>query len=235
MGDRKAFLAGMALSLGLVLSTALVLLTFPTLDANAFTPGRGGGGTAVAVADGCATGDACVLASVASSGAVSGTTFAGTSFTSSAGSGQTAFSAATDGARVKIGPAAYFYGHSASKIAVAGTGFTITDGAFEMTGVGVYADFFGSVQMKNSQGNNPLKIDDANGLLIKPYALTDTCGTGNTVEGTIMVVAANGSNDTKICLCSASAATTPTYKWINLQDPTEMGGSTTVCPDVARF
>lgn len=225
----RTTVALVAAVLGLVFFSACL----PTREASAQARPPGGGTCSGGGADGCGTGDECTVASVTSTGAVSASTFSGTSFTASAGSGQSALTVSTLGANISFpgvgkflgdGNTLYFDGH-----------FGLSQGNFVMTGVGAFADLYSSVALRNSAGTMPLTVNDAHGFRITPGALTVTCGATDTGEGTMVIVPATGSNDTKICLCSASADSTPTYKWINIQDPTVTSGSTTTCPDIARF
>lgn len=63
-------------------------------------------------AGGCVATVSCSVASLASSGTVSGTTFTGTSFTASAGSGSNGLAVSTSGARVDFGAGASDYASS---------------------------------------------------------------------------------------------------------------------------
>lgn len=215
--------AGLAFVLGLGAS-----LEMPVAHART---GGGGGGA-------CSPGVAVTAPSVTVTGNTDSATYSGGAFTSSAIAGTTSWAQLPD-ARMAfdtaVGTNNYFTSASAAAgLGYFGTNFRIENGNLITTGVGAYANWYGTFSHRNSLTGYPIKVDDVEGLMLTPQAGASlkTCGatqSATVVEpGTITPIARAGAVGQKLCLCELRGD--GAYYWRNLIKPTDTAGTTTACP-----
>lgn len=204
---------------GLILVSAVATTALRTMfePAVAYAQAMASGGS-----DAC-TGQDCVVDSLTATGNIAGATaaFSGT-VTSTAGAGTNAYVLATN---ARIANSASWCRFSATGIWQCNAGVDLINGNLGMTGVGARLDLYDSVTLQNTAAQ-PVKVDDAQGLLITPKSSLPTCST--TWEGMLHVVARSGATDTKVCVCLNDNGTAA---WRNLANPAAGYGDTTTCPD----
>lgn len=77
----------------------------------------------------------------------------------------------------------------------------------------------------------PVRVDETKGFNITCKASLDTCN-GTLGQGTQQTACASATSRTRVCTCTASSDTAPTFAWA-LSGGAGTVGNATTCPDVA--
>lgn len=176
-------------------------------------------------------------------GGAGGSSFTGSysSFTATAASGNNAFTS-TAGAKWTLGAAnAYLHSPSSGQVWVGVDSSGVGQGELnaatvtaitllsKSTGTTGRVITRGTAYITDDSGNDPVDVDDADGLRVAAKSSVPTCGNGTSSvrEGTELRIAGSGGTYTKDCVCRYDGTT---YKWFNRFLPADTSGTTTTCP-----
>lgn len=202
---------------------ALALVAFLLCPLAAFAQAAGGGGGG---SDAC-TGKACTVASLTSTGTISGPTasYSGT-LTSTVGTGQNAVSLPSNTRISSAGTEGYIGPTSSTNTWTCSGNWTVAGNLVMSGGANQLLDL-ASGTITNSAANTPAAVSDADGFRLQPVTL-GTCGSNSVLEGTFQVISQTGAVKTKVCVCAKDGS--GTFQWRNLLNPSDTTGTTTACP-----